>query len=78
MEALRAELPATTLERVAIPVLACEVHGHLLAARDQVGPEGIRREHRVPSRVVRDREHIDPGSAASLARARLPVRPPVP
>ena len=64
----RGELPAAALERVPVPVLAGEVDDHLLAARDHVRPERVRGEHRVTARVVRDREHVDPGVVGELAR----------
>ena len=68
VEALRAELPAATLERVAVPVLAREMDDHLLAPRDQIGPERVGREHRVPARVVGDREHVDARVGRELPR----------
>ena len=68
VEPLRAELPAATLERVAVPVLAGEMDDHLLAARDQIGPERVGREHRVPARVVGDREHVDARVGGELPR----------
>ena len=68
VESLRAQLPAAALERVAVPVLAGEVDDHLLAARDQIGPERVGREHRVPARIVGDREHVDPRVGGELAR----------
>ena len=64
----RAELPAAALERVPVPVLAGEVDDHLLPARDHVRAERVGREHRVTARVVRDREHVDPGIVGQLAR----------
>ena len=68
VEALRAELPAAALERVAVPVLAGEVDDHLLPARDEVGPERVGREHRVPAGIVGDREHVDARIGGELAR----------
>ena len=72
------ELPAAALERVAIPVLAGEMDDHLLPARHQVRPEGVRREHRVAAGVVGDREHVDPRVLRELAgeieHLRAPVR----
>ncbi len=68
VEARRAELPAAALERVSVPVLAGEVDDHLLAARDHVGAERVGREHRVPARVVGDRQHVDPRVVGELPR----------
>ena len=68
VEPLRAQLPAATLERVAVPVLAREMDDHLLAARDQIGPERVGREHRVPARIVGDREHVDARVGGELPR----------
>ena len=68
LESRRAELPAATLERVPVPVLAREVDDHLLSARDQIGPQRVRREHRVTARVVRDREDVDPGIRGEVPR----------
>ena len=68
MEALRAELPATALERIAVPVLAGQVDDHLLARGDQVGSERVRREHRVAAGVVGDREDVDARIGGELAR----------
>ena len=70
LEARRAELPAATLERIAVPVLAGEVDDHLLPARDQVGPERVGREHGVPTGVVRDREDVDPWVGGEIPRER--------
>ena len=64
----RGELPAAALERVPVPVLAGEVDDHLLPARDHVRPERVGREHRVAARVVRYREHVDPGVLGQLPR----------
>ncbi len=36
--------------------------------RLQLGPEPVGREHRVPSRVVGDREHVDARIGGKLAR----------
>ena len=78
VETHRAELPATALERVSVPVLAGQVDDHLLAARDHVGAERVGREHRVPPGVVGDRQHVDARVVRQLARevehAARPVR----
>ena len=60
VEALGGELPASALERVAIPVLAGQVDDHLLAAGEQVRAQRVGREHGVATRVVGDRQHVDP------------------
>ena len=70
-EPLGAELPAAALERVPVPVLARQVDDHLLAERQKVAPERVGREHRMPTRVVRDRQHVDPRVRRELARLRL-------
>ncbi len=69
VEPLRAELPPAALERVAIPVLAGEVDDHLLAARDEIGAERVRREHRVAAGVVGDREDVDARILRERARS---------
>ncbi len=76
VEAAGAQLPAATLERVAVPVLAGEVDDHLLPARDEVGSERVGGEHRVPARVVRDREHVDPWVRGEIPREREHLRAP--
>jgi hypothetical protein len=70
VEASRTQLPPATLERVPVPVLAGEVDDHLLPARDQVGSEGVGREHRVPGGVsVIERTSILGSAARSRASA---------
>ncbi len=44
------------------------MNDHLLAARDQIRPEGVGREHRVAAGVVRDREHVDARVGGELTR----------
>ena len=72
-EPLGAELPAAALQRVPVPVLACQVNDHFLPERQEVVPERVGREHRVPAWVVGDRKHVDPRVCRELPRL-LPQR----
>ena len=55
-----ASFQARTLQRVPVAVLTGQVDDHFLAVRAEISAERVGRQHGVPGRIVRDREHIYP------------------